>query len=243
MKAIGALTGVLAVMVIVVGCSVDIGADGSNKPTPTRTAIRVAHASPDLAAFDVCLNDNRVVSDARFGQITDYAEEDVRGGRQTFRLVDAGASCDDVIGDDITLILGSYDASTIVTLHDEPPIPLEDDVSPVPAGRARMRVINASPDSIEVDVEDAEGLFDLFDDVDYNQADDFAYKVVPAGTYDLQVKPSTDEEHPVALGATRLREGHVYTLFVFGFVDPADDEPEFDAKLVDDGIAGITFRD
>jgi hypothetical protein len=226
----------VAVSLVGVGCAINVGPGPSDgQPTPSTTSVRVAHAAAETTAFDVCVAGEVVLENARFGRITSYSE--TQAGVVLFQVIDAGGDCDDIVGDDITINLASNRAYTVVALEDDDPIPLLDDTSPVRDGRARIRIINGSRNSLAVDVTD-EGGFQLFDDVRYNEEEDYAYSEVPAGTYDLVITPLAGTRTPVSLGEQQLAEGHVYTVFVFGFADAEEDEEPFDAIIVDDGNAG-----
>ena len=139
-------------LVAIVGCTVTTipGSGGPSTPsTPSTTSIRVAHAAPSERAFDVCVGGEVILENSRYGRITEYTAS--RAGAVTFRVIDAGGNCSNVIGDDITVDLLASRAYTMVVLDDVDPLTLSDDTSPVTSGRARIRVVNASPNSLALD--------------------------------------------------------------------------------------------
>ncbi len=214
------------------------GDGGGGGATAGVTEVRIANAAPQLAAFDVCADDDLAIPNIRFGQVTGYAE--IRAGTVDLRGVDAGAACDDdqIVGGTFTITrLRDY---TFVMLPDQSePIQLEDDNSPTDPGRARVRLINASPGSLALDVQDQGGIT-LFDDVRYNEPDDYDYIAVAAGTYDLIALPLAGDAVTLEIGIVTLEEGHVYTFFASGTVEAGDDEEPFNVVLFQDAVAGIS---
>jgi len=219
---------------VLAGCTVNMNPGGGGPSTPAITSVRVAHAAPGEPAFDVCVAGDVILENARYGRITDYAES--RAGAVTFRVIDAGGNCNDVI-QNITFDLTAKQAYTVLVLDDVEPLPLLDDTSPVSSGRARIRVVNASRNSLAIDVYEQGGLR-FFDDIRYDEPGDYAYITVPAGTYELTIEPLGGSKTPLTLDPAALARGRVYTLFVFGQVDADDDADPFTAALQDDGYAG-----
>ncbi len=224
----------IILLAVVAGCTVSVIPGDGGPSTPATTSVRVAHAAADELAFDVCASGEVILENARYGRVTDYAT--ARAGAVTFRVIDAGGSCNDVI-QSITFDLTANRAYTVLVLDDVEPLPLLDDTSPVSFGRARIRVINASRNSLAIDVYEQGGLR-FFDDIRYNEPGDYAYITVPAGTYELTIEPLGGSKTPITLEPTLLARGRVYTLLVFGRVDAADDANPFSALLQDDGYAG-----
>src|SRR5262245_26542737 len=62
------------------------------------------------------------------------------------------------------------------------------DDDPTPAGKARLRVVHASPDAPAVDIYARGVATPLIDDLAYGSVSD--YVEVDAGTYTLQVRPA-----------------------------------------------------
>lgn len=221
---------------LMVGCQPQPDGGGGGSAPPGVSRLRFAAAAEALPAFDVCVDGNVAVENVRFGRITDYGEAE--SGSSEVTAIDAGGDCDDEISVSGRFSLTSMDDYTFVILPliDEP-LQLEDDNSRTPEGQARIRLINASRDSLALDVED-EGGATLFDEVRYNEPDDYGYISVNAGTFNLVVTPLAGDQTPFEMGANVLEEGHVYTLFAFGNVDSGADEEAFDVILVDDANPG-----
>jgi Domain of unknown function (DUF4397) len=88
------------------------------------------------------------------------------------------------------------------------------DLSAVPEGQTRLRVIHAAPDVDGIDVVVTDGP-ELYTGVDFKDTTD--YTVVDAGTYDLQVKSGDD----VLIRVTdfTVEPGMVYDVIAIGRSD------------------------
>ncbi len=212
----------------------------SSPPPPSGPAnVRVANAEIDGLAFDVCADDEVVLENSRFGRITEYAEVD--SGTVEFAKAAAGSDCDDFINDlvggGVDIRLGEDTDNTLVLLADGAiGFQLEDDNSPTQADRARVRVINASEDSLSLTVREEGGTV-LFAVVRYNETDDYDYINVVAGTYNLVVTPLADEMTPMEFNDVEFAAGSVYTLFAVGRIDGEGEA--FDLVISEDATPGV----
>ncbi|MHC4696288.1 MAG: DUF4397 domain-containing protein [Planctomycetota bacterium] len=211
----------------------------SPPPPPGPATVRVANAEIDGLAFDVCADGEVVLENSRFGRISEYAEVD--SGTVEFVRVAAGSDCDDfindLIGEDIDVRLEEDTDSTLVLLADgESGFQLEDDNSRTQAGRARVRTINASEDSLSLTVREEGGTV-LFPLVRYNETDDYDYINVVAGTYNLVVTPLADEMTPIEFGDVEFAAGSVYTLFAVGRI--GGEGEAFDMVISEDATPGV----
>ena len=98
---------------------------------------------------------------------------------------------------------------------------LVDDNSPTRAGRARVRLINASEDSVSLTIRDGGTI--LFPLIRYNEPADYDYLDgdLVAGTYNLTVVPQAGEMTPLEFNGIEFEAGSVYTLFAVGRIDGA----------------------
>lgn len=219
------------------------GCASSPAPPPEPAEVRIANAEIGGLAFDVCVDGDVVLTDSRFGTITDYVELDA--GSVTLEQVVPGSDCDDFIndlfGDDATVTLGEGTVSTLVLLADgESGFQLDDDRSRVRVGQARVRLINASEDSLSLTVTEDGGILGgattLFDAVRYNEPGDYAYDEFDAGTYDLTITPLAGDMTPLEIAGVQFARGNVYTLFAVGRVD--GEGKAFDVIVVNDAAPG-----
>ncbi len=209
-------------------------------PDPGPADVRVANAEIGGLAFDVCVDDEVILENSRHGSITPYGE--IVSGEREFNKAAAGSNCGDAInaffgpGASVTLAEGTQ--NTIVLLADgESGFLLQDDNSPTRPDRARVRLINASEDSLSLTVREDGGAI-LFTLVRYDEPGDYDYIDVVAGTYDLRVTPLAGDMTPMDFPSVEFAEGVVYTLFAVGRID--GDGEAFDLIVSQDASPGPT---
>jgi hypothetical protein len=183
--------------------------------TPTDACVRVVHASPDAPAVDVYVNDSLVVENLAFGSGTDFAALP-SGDEREIKIVPTGSTVDDSLFD-TTVDLGpgnAYDVIAVDMVENLDAIVENVDLSAVPEGQARLRVIHASPDADGVDVVVTDGP-ELFTGVDFKDTTD--YTVLDAGTYDIQVKNGDDVL--IRVPDVTVEAGQVYDIIAIGRAD------------------------
>jgi len=183
--------------------------------TPDDACVRVIHASPDAPAVDVYVNGSKVVENLAFGAGTDFASLP-SGNDREIQIVPTGSSVDDAIFD-TKVDLGpgkAYDVVAVGMADDIDAIVENVDLSAVPEGQARVRVMHAAPDVDGVDVVVTDGP-DLFTGVDFKDTTD--YQVIDAGTYDIQVKQGDDVL--IRVQDLTLEAGNVYDILAIGRSD------------------------
>jgi len=214
--------------------SVDAGGDGGMTETGN---VRVAHVSPDAPNVDVYVDDDQVLSDVPFGEVSDYLE--VPTGDRTVQITAAGDPDTVAFEGDVPVEAADYTIAAVGELTSEDtefrPLVLEDDNSDPGGDSARLRVVHASPDAPAVDVT-AEGAEDaLFDGVPFGGS---GYVTVPATDYTVQIRPDSEgnDGDVVADFDVSLNGGTVYTAFAQGYLSPDDEsaDPAFDLNVVQD---------
>ena len=158
--------------------------------TPTDACVRIVHASPDAPAVDIYVNDSIIVEGLAFGSTTDFVALPAGDDREV-KIVPAGSTVDDAVNT-TGLDLDEGHAYEVLALDmvDDLDVKVEDvDLSAVPAGQSRVRVIHAAPDVDDVTVTVTDGP-ELFSGVSFKDVTD--YEVLDAGTYDIQVKQGDD---------------------------------------------------
>lgn len=193
--------------------------------------LRVAHASPDAPAVDVYVNGSVAVGGLEFRSVTDYLE--LAEGEYEIKVNVAGTETTvfgpttvELEGEDYTAVaLGEVSSDdtefTVSIFEDTNGANIGDD-------EARVRAIHASPDAPAVDVTVNDGALTLFDGFSFGESS--GYVVVGAGTYEVEVRPDTeDNDGPVVSEAdVTLEGGSTYTVFALGYLSP-DDEPTDEA--------------
>ncbi len=195
------------------GCGTMPGACGYN----SNARLRVVHASPDAPAVDVCANGQAVFQGATFPGATAYTS--VSPGTYAIRVTAAGAGCSSagVINADLPLS-ANQDISVVAVnlLAQIEPLVLTDNNTPPASGKAKIRVVHASPDAPTVDITLADGTT-LVDNISFKQAS--AYLEVAAGSYDLQVRDESGTAVVLTLNGTALSAGKIYTVFAVGLLN------------------------
>ncbi len=186
--------------------------------------LRVAHASPDAPAVEVCVDGSTAVDYLEFKQITGYL---VLPPADYFVEVfgyDGVFDCSGAAVISATLTLDDATDYTVVAtdyLQEITPVVLVDDNSAPDEGFAHVRFFHASPDAPAVDVAIAGGGPVLFSDIAFQEAS--PYLPVEAGTYDLEVR-ATGTITPVVLSIPDINfsDGEVYTVFAMGELMPEE---------------------
>ncbi|AXR83287.1 hypothetical protein AArcMg_3303 [Natrarchaeobaculum sulfurireducens] len=222
MKAIGAAGGLTAASgtVLAVGEYEDDerktkGNDehaGPDEPAVPEAAIRVAHFSPDAPAVDVYVDDDQVLAEFAYAEVSPYLE--IAPGTYRITITAAGDREAVVFDDDVEFESAFYTVAAIGELG-------ADTFRPevlVDAGSALVRLFHASPDAPVVDVlADGEP---LFEDVAFEESTN--YVAVPAGSYTLAVTPAGDPGTVVAEFPVNLELGTAYTANAIGYLEPPE---------------------
>jgi hypothetical protein len=110
----------------------------------------------------------------------------------------------------------AYTVAAIGTLENIQAVSFEDDLSPTPAGEARVSVFHFSPDAPAVDVKLADGTV-LFSNLAFGSG---VEGTVPAGTYDIIVTPAGASEPVVIdLPGTTVEAGNLYNVYATNLLE------------------------
>lgn len=178
--------------------------------------VRVIDAIPDSRPLDVYAGDQPVFAGVQYRAVTAYRE--IAKGTIPFRLRPAGQDRADPLAESREDLAGGG-RYTVVALPGSGSRPaglkvLKDELASATADRARVRVVNASPDAGEVSVFLGGRTDALVAGVATTDAS--AYKdVVPiAGT--LELRQESRKQVLARLPDTRLLSGGLYTVFLLG---------------------------
>ena len=178
--------------------------------------LRALHASPGALAVDVYLDNSPLFPGLAYGEVGDYAATPPGRRDVTVYLIGAAgpgeplftASLMLTAGEDYTLaILGRPPRIEPVVLLDSTPAPA--------AGRAKARVLHASPDAPAIDLAIERGPT-LFRHVCYEQVTPFIE--IPARLVDLDVRPSGSQATLMTLPDYTFDDGNLYTFVVLGLL-------------------------
>jgi hypothetical protein len=186
-----------------------IGMDGDS-------CVNVIHASPDAPAVDVYVDGAKALSALEFGTASGWVA--LPAGDHQVQVTAADAAIDTAVIDaTLTLEEGAaYEVAATGLLADITPIVNQADLSEFSTDdepMARARVIHASPDAPAVDVA-AKGGDVLIENLAFPDTSD--YLVVPAASYDLEVRPTGTEDVALDLPGVELEAGTVYSIYAIG---------------------------
>jgi hypothetical protein len=197
--------------IVTVPCAQALGLQGGNDDS----CIRIVHAAPGSSEVDVYVNDSPVVQGLTFGTSTEFIVLPSGGDRKLQVTAAGGTPGDgDLLDDDLTFdVRSAYDVVLTGNPDDLEAKSEKLDLTSLPEGQARVRVIHASPDAGGVDVAIADGPT-LFEGVDFRDITD--YTTIDAASYNLQLK----KDDTVALaGDVEFGAGMVYDVVVIGRTD------------------------
>lgn len=192
------------------------------------TQVRIGHYSPDAPAVNVLVDDDHIIENVSFGELTEYFNTDP--GSHEIEVVTATQ------GDSIfhaNLDLENDTDYTVLAIGDATsvrPLVLVDENRSV-QDRTQVRLVHTSPDAPAVDArvvdDDGEGPT-LFRNVAFGEASD--YIGVDAATYDIDLMPTGSDRPALSLSDVSLEGGGTVTIVATGMLD----DDTLDAQLVAD---------
>ncbi|MFN8623251.1 MAG: DUF4397 domain-containing protein [Chloroflexota bacterium] len=208
------LAGIAAVSLLALS-AIGVGAQSpSAAPAGDSAWVRVLHGSPDAPAVDIYADGAEVLSDVPFGVISDYLQ--VPAGEHQIQVFAAGADpMKDKAVIDAALTFEAGTKTTVAAtdkLANITPQVIADAPAPV-ADSAQIRVVHLSADAPAVDVA-PDGGDPIVTNLAYPNATD--YLTVPAGSYDLEVRPTGSKDVALQLDPITLEAGNSYTAFAIG---------------------------
>jgi hypothetical protein len=175
--------------------------------------VRVVHASPDAPAVDVYLNDAKAISSLAYKAASDFAA--VPANSYAVKVTAAGGT-DAVISATLPLEAGkSYTVVAVGQLANIAAQVFVDDTSDLASGKARLRVIHASPNTPGVDVAVTGGPV-LINNLAFPNASDNLD--VDAGTYNVEVRPAGTTTAALSAPGLALEAGKYYTVIAAGLL-------------------------
>lgn len=179
----------------------------------TMNMVRVMHASPDAPAVDIYVDGNAVLRDVPFFAYSNYLS--LPDGTYSIAVTPAGAPVEDAVLSGPLEVRGGYTGTLAAVgfLDDIEAVLYEDNNAPVPAGKARVRVIHASPNAPAVDVKLAGTSTVVVQNAPFKAS---AYVEVDAGTYQFDISPAGQSAVVFTTPALRFESGWIYTLVATG---------------------------
>lgn len=181
--------------------------------------VRAAHLVPDLPRMDIDLvprgaQGGVTVDGAGYGDVSTYAQVAAGAYDVGVRPVGSSAAAAPVLSSSLQAEPGrAYTVVALGTAADARLVPLEDDLTPPPAGQARVRVLSAASSASAVDVSAVDGP-SIVRGAPF--AASTSYTDVPAGRWTLRAQPVAGGSATSTAGTADvvLQAGSTYTLAV-----------------------------
>jgi hypothetical protein len=189
------------------------------------TRVMWLHAGPSTGKVEVHINNDEVLDEFEYGDLSDWIDIDPGADRVTITADRAGINY--AIFDAVYPVAAGNDYHAIIT--DVLVIADAVDRSPIADGGARVRIVQGSVDTPEVNVVATSDNTALASQLRYGQISD--YVSVPAGSLEVAVNAASSGEN--ALTQTVELEGNmVYDIVLMG--DPGDDDKPLTLTLMGD---------
>jgi hypothetical protein len=198
--------------------------------------VRVLHLSPDAPRLDVDVDGTTTLADVPFKTATRHAP--VPAGTHTFEIRPAGSATGDraLATKRASVAPGAAYTLAVVGLAARMQVlVLEDDFTAPPPGKAKLRAIDASPQSPPIDIAIAGGPV-LFRNLTFPEATPFA--TIDAGSMALEVRLAGTSRVVFRSGARPMPAGAILTMA--GTIRPTGSIEVL--PILDGAGAGVTPR-
>ena len=175
-------------------------------------SIRFVHTSPDAQAVDVYINNERVFTNISYKNISEYVQLSV--GVYEIEIYLAGEASDPILKKSLSVDSNTY--YTVGAINEGNNIQLmfwKDDKN-VPSSETKLRFMNLSPDSPNIDVA-VQGGDVVFSNVSFTEVTD--YLGLTPMTVDLEVRVAGTKDVLFTLDRIKFRPDIGYTAIVVGF--------------------------
>lgn len=222
------LRGVPRMIAALAALAATLGHVGPAEAQAPTANIRLAHFSPDAPEMDVYLvgfdgQEEHMLAGLGYGDVSDYASLEPGSYSFLLRPMGAPADSDPAVTASAELEEGAtYTFVAMGPMGDMQQALLTDDLSPPPAGEAKVRLLQASSTAGEVDISVVDGPV-LAQDRPFTSVTEYA--PVPAGAWTVRVTTSNGTE---LMRQLPLDAGTVNTLVVF---EGDGDGPELTSVL------------
>jgi hypothetical protein len=197
--------------------------------------VRVIDAVPGGPAVEVFADDSKIFSGIAYKTASPYKE--VSGERHTFRIRPAGQDTAQPLAENSEGLSDGKHYTVVATASSDGKPTLyvyNDDLVPPPAGKARVRVLNASPEAGEVDVYAKQGNKKLFGGV--NALTISSYSEFDPMTGAIEVRPAGKNNAVLTLPNARFEAGNNYTVAIFG---KTSGTPKLESMIIEDRVTGV----
>jgi Domain of unknown function (DUF4397) len=213
----------VATFVLALAAPVGLQSAAAQEDVAIQTRVQILHASPDLGKVEVHINNNEVLDEFVYGNLSDWIDIDPGSDRVTITQDRAGfnyAVFDAMYpvraGEDYYLIISNDIVMTAVV-----------DRSPIAGGAARVRIAQAAVDLPAVNVIATKENLNFATQLTYPRSSE--YTTVPAGTYELTVKLADTGEVALTMPGVVLEGNMVYDLVIMGRPNDEDKPLKFES--------------
>lgn len=187
--------------------------------------VRFFHASPDAPAADVYVNDNIVIKNIPFKELSSYLP--VPTGNYNVKIYPAGTKNNAIV--DTMVYIPEKAVYTIAAVGKVPDIslyPIQEPISPNRSGVSCVRFIHLSSDASAMDVIFPDDSV-TFSNVPFKGIS--SYACTQPGTYTFRITPSGTSDSATTVSDTPLDANTFYTLYLVGM---PEENSILDAVLV-----------
>jgi hypothetical protein len=196
------------------GGQTSVAPSGESAAKLDRALVRFLNADPSGARYDLWFGESRTYTNVKYQRLTPYDELPAK--RDEFRLSSAGGDKTQPLASNSEGLGAGKRYTVIAIARADGKLTLnvlEDDVNPPANGKAKLRVINAAPNTGEVDVTRAGTAGTLFKGVNFDSAT--AYKDVDPMMTTLEVRTKGQKQAALTSNLS-LTAGKTYTIVVAG---------------------------
>ncbi len=187
--------------------------------------IRVLHAVPNAPAVDVYANDNLIVKNLAYKEMSPYLP--VPSGNYNIKVYPTGETTNPVIESSVYIPENSiYTIAAIGELPDISLYPIQEPTSANKTGMSCVRFIHLSPNAPPVDIKLPDDSI-VFSNVPFKSI--ASYTCVPSGTYTFRVNPAGTDNVVLTVPNVKLNPNTFYTIYAIGLVG---ETPNLEALLV-----------
>lgn len=207
------------ILAFVVGCDDD---DNGVAPVLDKAGLRVIHASYDAPPVEVNVDGATAFRNLEYGATEGYAR--INSGTRNITITQSGESSPVIIDLDVTLQTDrDYTVFAVGNLDNIEPI-YSLDVRTAVTDKAKVRIINASPDASGIDLKlDSGSGTPVFSNVAYKSISDYIEIDPDTYSFALTMTGSTDEL--LVFDPIAFNQGQVFTIIVMGTLDNTDIYP------------------
>jgi hypothetical protein len=198
--------------------------------------VRVINAVPGNVSLDIFADDQKVFESVAFKNVTPYKE--LSDDRHSFRVRHAGQDAAQPLAENSEGLSGGKHYTIVVmpdTNNKATLYVVNDNITTPPAGKAQVRVIQASPDAGEVDVVDKQANKKLFAGVNFKK--ETSYMDIDPMKTTLEIREEGQDKAIATLPNADFEKGKFYTIVVTGL---AKGMPKLQTLVVEDRLGGTS---